>query len=44
MSNDQNDPVDHEEVPVEPQEVVVQEDREDKQQQAAAGCTGRRNC
>ena len=36
-----NDPLDHEEVPVEPQEVVVQEDREVEQQQA---CTGRRNC
>jgi hypothetical protein len=34
-----NDPVDHEEVlvPVEPQEVVVQEDREVEQQQAAPG-------
>ena len=30
-----NDPVDHEEVPVEPQEVVVEEDREVEQQQAA---------
>ena len=32
-----NNPVDHEEVPVEPQEVVVQEDREVEQQQAAPG-------
>ena len=32
-----NDPVDHEEVPVEPQEVVVEEDREVEQQQAAPG-------
>ena len=33
----QNDPVDHEEVPVEPQEVVVEEDGEVEQQQAAPG-------
>ena len=32
-----NDPVGHEEVPVEPQEVVVEEDREVEQQQAAPG-------
>ena len=32
-----NDPVDHEEVPVEPQEVIVEEDREVEQQQAAPG-------
>ena len=37
MVQRRNDPLDHEEVPIEPQEVVVQEDREVKQQQAAPG-------